>query len=187
MVMINEVMVEAEDKMKKTVEILRKDLAAVRAGRANPAMLDKITVDYYGTPTPINQMANVNVPESRMITIQPWDKSSIGAIEKAILKSDLSLTPSNDGVVIRLIIPQLTAERRTEIVKTVKKKAEDARVAVRNIRRELIDDIKAIEKDKLASEDEAKKAQEKAQKLTDKYIKDVDDVLDKKEKEIMEV
>jgi len=185
--MINEVLNESEEKMKKTVEVLRKDLASVRAGRANPAMLDKITVDYYGTPTPVNQLANISVPEPRMLIIQPWDKSSIKDIEKAILKSDLGLNPSNDGVVIRLNIPQLTAERRAEIVKTVKKKAEEARVAVRNIRRELIDDIKQIEKDKIASEDESKKGQEKAQKLTDKYIKDIDDVLEKKEKEIMEV
>lgn len=185
--MINEVLNESEEKMKKTVEVLRKDLASVRAGRANPAMLDKITVDYYGTPTPVNQLANVSVPEPRMLIIQPWDKSSIKDIEKAILKSDLGLTPSNDGVVIRLNIPQLTAERRTEIVKAVKKKAEEARVAVRNIRRELIDDIKQIEKDKIASEDESKKGQEKAQKLTDKYIKDIDEVLEKKEKEVMEV
>ena len=178
---------EAEDRMKKTVEVLRKELASVRAGRANPAMLEKITVDYYGTPTPVNQLANISIPESRMLIIQPWDKTSMPAIEKAILKSDLGLTPSNDGVVIRLTIPQLTAERRTEIVKTVKKKAEENRVAVRNIRRELIDDIKKVEKEKIVSEDESKKGQEKAQKLTDKYIKDIDDVLNKKELEIMEV
>ncbi len=178
---------EAEDRMKKTVDVLRKELASIRAGRANPAMLEKITVDYYGTPTPVNQLANISIPESRMLVIQPWDKTSMPAIEKAILKSDLGLTPSNDGVVIRLTIPQLTAERRTEIVKTVKKKAEENRVAVRNIRRELIDDIKKVEKEKTVSEDESKKGQEKAQKLTDKYIKDIDDVLDKKELEIMEV
>ncbi|KUO66066.1 MAG: ribosome recycling factor [Gracilibacter sp. BRH_c7a] len=185
--MITDIMNEAEDRMRKTVEVLRKELASVRAGRANPGMLEKITVDYYGTPTPVNQLANISVPESRMLIIQPWDKTSMPAIEKAILKSDLGLTPSNDGVVIRLTIPQLTAERRTEIVKTVKKKAEENRVAVRNIRRDLIDDIKKVEKEKVVSEDEAKKGQEKAQKLTDKYIKDIDDVLDKKEKEIMEV
>ena len=185
--MISDIMNEAEDRMKKTVEVLRKELASVRAGRANPAMLEKITVDYYGTPTPVNQLANISIPESRMLIIQPWDKTSMPAIEKAILKSDLGLTPSNDGVVIRLTIPQLTAERRTEIVKTVKKKAEENRVAVRNIRRELIDDIKKVEKEKIVSEDESKKGQEKAQKLTDKYIKDIDDVLNKKELEIMEV
>lgn len=185
--MISDIMNEAEDRMKKTVDVLRKELASVRAGRANPAMLEKITVDYYGTPTPVNQLANISIPESRMLIIQPWDKTSMPAIEKAILKSDLGLTPSNDGVVIRLTIPQLTAERRTEIVKTVKKKAEENRVAVRNIRRELIDDIKKVEKEKIVSEDESKKGQDKAQKLTDKYIKDIDDVLNKKEIEIMEV
>jgi ribosome recycling factor len=185
--MISDVLNTAEDKMKKTIDVLRKDLASMRAGRANPAMLEKITVEYYGTPTPINQLANVSVPEPRVLIIQPWDKSSIKDIEKAIMKSDLGLTPSNDGNVIRLSIPQLTAERRAEIVKTVKKKAEEARVAVRNIRRELIDDIKELEKAKTASEDESKKGQEKAQKLTDKYIKEIDEVLEKKEKEVMEV
>ncbi|NLM21472.1 MAG: ribosome recycling factor [Peptococcaceae bacterium] len=185
--MINDVMSSAEDKMKKTVEVLRKDLASVRAGRANPAMLEKVTVDYYNTPTPINQLATVSVPEPRMLVIQPWDKSAIKDIEKAIMKSDLGLTPSNDGNVIRLPIPQLTAERRTEIAKTVRKKAEEARVAVRNIRRELIDNIKNLEKQKSISEDESKKGQEKAQKLTDTYIKEIDNTLEKKEQEIMEV
>jgi len=185
--MLNEFLNDAEEKMHKTEEVLKKDLASVRAGRANPAVLDKVSVDYYGTPTPINQLANVSVPDPRMITIQPWDKSSIKDIEKAILKSDLGLTPSNDGVVIRLNIPQLTAERRAEIVKTVKKKAEEAKVAVRNIRRELIDEIKQLEKDKTVSEDDSKKGQEKAQKLTDKIVKDIDEILEKKEKEIMEV
>ncbi|AFV03112.1 Ribosome recycling factor [Dehalobacter sp. UNSWDHB] len=185
--MLNEFLNDAEEKMHKTEEVLKKDLASVRAGRANPAVLDKVSVDYYGTPTPINQLANVSVPDPRMITIQPWDKSSIKDIEKAILKSDLGLMPSNDGMVIRLNIPQLTAERRAEIVKTVKKKAEDAKVAVRNIRRELIDEIKQLEKDKTVSEDDSKKGQEKAQKLTDKTVKDIDEILEKKEKEIMEV
>jgi ribosome recycling factor len=185
--MINDVLNQAEIKMKKTVEVLRKDLASIRAGRANPAMLEKVSVDYYGTPTPINQLANISVPEPRLLLIQPWDKSSIKDIEKAILKSDLGLNPSNDGVVIRLAIPQLTAERRTEIVKSVKKKAEESRVAIRNIRRELIDDIKKREKDKIVSEDESKKGQDNAQKVTDKNIKDIDEILGKKEQEIMEV
>ncbi|UWG98516.1 ribosome recycling factor [Dehalobacter sp. DCM] len=185
--MVNDILNEADSKMHKTVEVLRKDLATVRAGRANPAILDKVTVDYYGTPTPINQLANISVPDPRMITIQPWDKSSIKDIEKAILKSDLGLNPSNDGIVIRLSIPQLTADRRAELVKTVKKKGEDAKIAIRNIRREVIDDIKQVEKEKLVSEDDAKKAQEKAQKLTDKIIKDIEDILEKKEKEVMEV
>jgi ribosome recycling factor len=185
--MISDVMNTAEDKMKKTIEVWRKDLASVRAGRANPGMLEKVVVDYYGTPTPVNQLANISVPEPRLLVIQPWDKSSIKDIEKAILISDLSITPNNDGTVIRLAIPQLTAERRAEIVKSVKKKAEEARVAIRNIRRELIDDIKTLEKEKVISEDESKKNQEKAQKLTDKYIKEVDELLAVKEKEIMEV
>jgi len=185
--MINDALSTAEGKMKKTVDVLRKDLVSIRAGRANPAILEKVTVDYYNTPTPINQLATVSVPEPRMLIIQPWDKSVIKDIEKAIMKSDLGLTPSNDGNVIRLAIPQLTAEGRAEIVKTVKKKAEEARVAVRNVRRELIDDIKEMEKQKTISEDESKKGQEKAQKLTDKYIKEIDEILEKKEKEIMEV
>lgn len=185
--MINEALSESEDRMKKTLDVLRRDLTTIRAGRANIAMLDKITVDYYGTPTPVNQLANISVPEARMLIIQPWDKSSIKEIEKAIQKSDLGLTPSNDGVLIRLNIPQLTAQRRTEIVKSVKKKTEEARIAIRNIRRELIEDIKKIEKDKLASEDESKKGQENAQKLTDKYIKDIDELFVKKEIEVMEV
>ncbi|MGI5902240.1 MAG: ribosome recycling factor [Desulfitobacteriia bacterium] len=185
--MISDVMNTAEDKMKKTIEVWRKDLASVRAGRANPGMLEKVVVDYYGTPTPVNQLANISVPEPCLLVIQPWDKSSIKDIEKAILISDLSITPNNDGTVIRLAIPQLTAERRAEIVKSVKKKAEEARVAIRNIRRELIDDIKTLEKEKVISEDESKKNQEKAQKLTDKYIKEVDELLAVKEKEIMEV
>lgn len=185
--MINDLMNEAEERMKKTVEVLRKELAAVRAGRANPAMLEKVMVDYYGTPTPVNQLANISVPEPRLLVIQPWDKSSIQTIEKAILKSDLGLTPASDGTVIRLVIPQLTEERRTQLVKTVRKKAEESRVAIRNIRRDINEAIKKIEKEKTVSEDEAKKGQEKVQRLTDKYIKDVDEVLEKKEKEIMEV
>ncbi|MDR0434882.1 MAG: ribosome recycling factor [Gracilibacteraceae bacterium] len=173
--------------MKKTFDILSKDLRSVRAGLASPGMLDKITVDYYGTQTQIAQMANVATPEPRMLTIQPWDKSAITAVEKAILKSDLGITPANDGSVIRLVVPQLTAERRQEIVKSVKKRAEEARVALRNIRRDSLDEIKKTEKEKLCSEDEAKKCQDRVQKLTDKYIKDVDSALEIKEKEIVAV
>jgi len=176
-----------EDKMKKALEVLRRELASLRAGRATPALLDKITVDYYGTPTPINQVANVAVPEPRMITIQPWEKSLLGAIEKAIMKSDLGITPNSDGVLIRLTIPQLNQERRTELAKTIHKKAEEGRVAIRNLRRDANDAIKKLEKDKTLSEDEAKKAQDDMQKLTDKYIKDVDHAMAAKEKEIMEV
>ena len=144
-------------------------------------------VDYYGAPTPVNQVANVSVPEPRMITIQPWEKTMLGAIEKAILKSDLGLTPNSDGTMIRLSIPQLTNERRTEIAKTIHKKAEEAKVGVRNIRRDAIDAVKKLEKDKLITEDESKKAQDEMQKITDKYIKEIDSVMAVKEKEIMEV
>ena len=176
-----------EEKMKKALDVLRKEYGTLRAGRATPALLDKITVEYYGTPTPINQVANISVPEPRMIVLQPWEKSMFNTIEKAILKSDLGLTPSSDGSVIRLTIPQLTKERRTELVKVVHKKAEESRVAVRNLRRDANDSIKKLEKDKTISEDEAKKAQDDMQKLTDKYIKEIDTVMAAKEKEIMEV
>ena len=185
--MIKEVASEAEDKMKKAMEVLRKDYGSMRAGRATPALLDKVMVDYYGVPTPINQMANVSVPEPRMLVIQPWDKSVMPSIEKAIMKSDLGLTPNNDGTVIRLAIPQLTQERRNELVKSAKKKAEDARVAVRNIRRDANDHLKALQKEKLISEDDDKRAQEDIQKLTDKYVKEIDHILEHKEQEIMEV
>ncbi|AFM01398.1 MULTISPECIES: ribosome recycling factor [Desulfitobacterium] len=185
--MINDVLKEAEDRMVKAVEALKREYSTIRAGRANPNMLDKITVEYYGTQTPVNQLANISVPEPRMLAIQPWDKSSLPMIEKAILKSDLGLNPSSDGAVIRLIIPQLTAERRTEIVKTVKKKAEESRVAVRNIRRDCNDDLKKLEKDHTASEDEVKRAQDDVQKMTDKFVKEIDRIMGIKEKEIMEV
>lgn len=185
--MINDILADSEDRMKKTIDHLLGDFASLRAGRANPAMLDKIMVNYYGTPTPINQMANINVPEARLLVIQPWDKGSIADIEKAIMKSDLGITPSNDGNVIRLAIPQLTEERRKDVVKVVKKRAEEAKVAIRNIRREANDLIKASEKDKLVSEDESKKGLDSIQKVTDKSIKDVDQVLLAKEKDILEV
>ncbi len=184
---VKEIYASHEDKMKKALEVLRKELAALRAGRATPALLDKLMVDYYGTPTPVNQVANIAVPEPRMITIQPWEKSMLATIEKAILKSDLGLTPNSDGAVIRLSIPQLTQQRRTELVKVIHKKSEEGRVAVRNLRRDANDAIKKSEKDKTISEDEAKKAQEDMQKLTDKYIKEVDQAMAAKEKEIMEV
>ncbi|MGI5921723.1 MAG: ribosome recycling factor [Syntrophomonadaceae bacterium] len=173
--------------MKKTIEHLTADFAALRAGRANPAMVDKIVVEYYGEPTPLNQLANITVPEPRLLVIQPWDKTSIANIEKAILKSDLGVTPSNDGNVIRIAIPQLTEERRKELVKVVKKRAEEGKVAVRNIRREANDMLKSSEKEKMISEDESKKGMEDVQKLTDNYIKSIDNILQGKEKEIMEV
>ncbi|GAB6173783.1 ribosome recycling factor [Paradesulfitobacterium aromaticivorans] len=185
--MISGVLKEAEERMHKAVDAMRKEFGTIRAGRANPSLLDKVLVDYYGTSTPINQLANISVPEPRLLVIQPWDKSSLPTIEKAILKSDLGLNPSSDGTVIRIIIPQLTAERRAELVKTVKKKAEDSRVAVRNIRRDVNEHLKKAEKDHLASEDEVKRAQEDVQKMTDKVIKEIDHILDVKEKEITEV
>lgn len=185
--MIKDIYVSHEEKMKKAIEALRREFVTLRAGRATPALLDKITVDYYGTPTPITQVANISVPEPRMITIQAWEKTMIAQIEKAILKSDLGLTPNSDGVVIRLNIPQLTQQRRTELVKVVHKKAEENRIAIRNLRRDANDIVKKLEKEKSISEDEAKKAQEDMQKLTDKYIKEVDQVMSAKEKEILEV
>jgi len=176
-----------EDKMKKALDVLRKEYSSLRAGRATPALLDKVTVDYYGTPSAINQVANISVPEPRMIVIQPWEKSMLAQIEKAIMKSDLGLSPNSDGSVIRLSIPQLTKERRTELVKVVHKKAEDSRVVIRNLRRDANELIKKLEKDKSVSEDETKKAQDDIQKLTDKYIKEIDHIMATKEKEIMEV
>lgn len=184
---VKEVMSSHEEKMQKSLDVLRKDYSTVRAGRATPALLDKISVDYYGTPTPVNQVANISVPEPRMIVIQPWEKKLLSLIEKAIMKSDLGLTPTSDGSVIRLVIPQLTQQRRTELVKVVHKKAEDSRVVIRNLRRDGNESFKKMEKDKLISEDEAKKAQDDIQKLTDKYIKEIDQVMAAKEKEIMEV
>ncbi|MFA5881790.1 MAG: ribosome recycling factor [Eubacteriales bacterium] len=185
--MIKEIVGEAEEKMKKAIEVLRKDFASLRAGRATPALLDKVLVDYYGVHTPINQMANVSVPEPRLLVIQPWDKSVISVIEKAIMKSDLGITPNNDGTVIRLAIPQLNQERRNELVKVVKKKAEETRVAIRNVRRDANEHLKAFEKEKEISEDDNKRAQEEVQKLTDKLIKEVDQIVDHKEQEIREV
>ncbi|MBR1441449.1 MAG: ribosome recycling factor [Lachnospiraceae bacterium] len=175
-----------DEKMKKTVDFLEQDYATIRAGRANPHVLDKIRVDYYGTPTPLQQVGNITVPEARMIQIQPWEKSLIKDIEKAILASDVGITPSNDGSVIRLVFPELTEERRKDLVKEVKKKAEDGKVAVRNVRRDGNDALKKLEKAEV-SEDEVADLQDKLQKLTDGYIKTIDDLMDKKSKEIMTV
>ena len=183
---MNERLKTFEEKMKKTIGNLDGELSAIRAGRANPNVLNKIMVDYYGTPTPIQQVANVSVPEARMIQIQPWESSLIKGIEKAILTSDLGLNPSNDGKVIRLVFPELTEERRKELVKDVKKKGEAAKVAVRNIRRDANDAFKKLAKQDV-SEDEIKELEEKIQKSTDKYIKEVDAAVDAKSKEIMTV
>lgn len=176
----------AEERMGKAIQALQRDLSTLRAGRAVPALLDRIQVEYYGAPTPLSQLANINTPDSRTLMIQPWDKSSLGEIERAIQKSDLGLTPGNDGNAIRLSIPPLTEERRGELVKLTKKFGEEGKVAVRNIRRDANDDIKKMEKGEI-SEDESRGHQEDIQKLTDKYIAEVDRVIAVKEKEIMEV
>lgn len=176
-----------ETKMGKTLNALESELTTIRAGRANPHILDKLTVDYYGAPTPIQQVANISVPEARMIQIQPWESSLIKGIEKAILTSDLGLNPNNDGKVIRLVFPELTEERRKDLVKDVKKKGEAAKVAVRNIRRDANDAYKKLKKEEDVSEDEIKELEDKVQKLTDKYIKDVDAAVEAKGKEIMTV
>jgi len=178
---------KAEENMKKSVDAVKREFASMRAGRATPALLDKIMVDYYGVPTPVNQLANISVPEARLLVVQPWDNNVLGDIERAILKSDLGITPNNDGKVIRLAIPELTEERRIELVKVAKKKAEDGRVAIRNIRREANEKLKSDQKEGLISEDELRRKQENVQKLTDKYISEIDKVLSAKEEEIMKV
>ena len=185
--MLKDILDEGEERMAKSVDFFRKDLASIRAGRANPAILDKIVVDYYDTPTPLNQLGTISAPEPRLLLIVPWDKSVLGAIEKAIQKSDLGLNPNNDGNMIRLAVPQLTEERRGQVVKSTRKKGEDCKVSVRNIRRDVADKIKAEEKAKACSEDEAKDANDALQKSTDKHVKEIDKVLEAKEKEIMEI
>ncbi|MBQ6293901.1 MAG: ribosome recycling factor [Lachnospiraceae bacterium] len=177
----------AEEKMEKTLSNLAEDYSTIRAGRANPAVLNKITVDYYGSPTPLQQVANISVPEARMLVIQPWDRSLIKAIEKAIQASDVGINPNNDGTVIRLVFPELTEERRKDLSKDVKKKGEAAKVAIRNIRRDCVDTIKKAQKAGEITEDDQKKDEEDAQKLTDKYIGKVDKAVEAKTKEIMTV
>ncbi|MBR4207238.1 MAG: ribosome recycling factor [Lachnospiraceae bacterium] len=177
---------EMNEKMQKAVDFLRSDLSTVRAGRANPHVLDKIRVDYYGTPTPLAQVGNITVPEPRMVQIAPWEKNLIKEIEKAIMASDIGITPSNDGAVIRLVFPELTEERRKDLVKDVKKKGEDAKVAVRNIRRDGNDAFKKLAKTEI-SEDEIKDLTDELQKMTDNFIKDIDTAVDEKSKDIMKV
>ena len=184
---VKELLAQEETRMDKSIEALKHEFASIRTGRASVSLLDKVMVDSYGTPSPINQVANISVPEPRMILIAPWDKSMIGAIEKAILQSDLGLNPGNDGAQIRLVIPQLTEERRKEIVKVVHKKAEDAKVAIRNIRRDANDAIKKEEKAKTITEDDAKDGLDQIQKLTDAKIKQIDQLKDVKEKDVLEV
>lgn len=175
-----------DEKMKKAYDYLATDYAAIRAGRANPHVLDKIKVDYYGTPTPIQQVGNITVPEARMIQIAPWEKTLIKEIEKAIMASDVGITPSNDGAIIRLVFPELTEERRKDLVKEVKKKGEEAKVAVRNIRRDGNDAFKKLAKEDI-SEDQIKQLEDDLQKMTDKFIKDIDKLVEEKSKEILTV
>lgn len=185
--MIKEVVNASQEKMKKSIDALKRELQGLKAGRANPSMLDKIMVDYYGTPTQVAQLGTVSTPEPRMIVIQPWDKKVIKDIEKAIQKSDLGINPTNDGQVIRLVVPELTEETRKNIVKVVKKHGEDAKVAIRSIRRDSNDKIKNLKKDGTHSEDDVKKTEDEIQKLTDNCIKEIDKIVEQKEKEIMAV
>lgn len=178
---------EFESKMKKTASVLTEQYDSVRAGKANPAVLDRVTVDYYGSPTPIQQIASVSTPDARSLLIQPWDASVLKGIEKAILASDLGINPQNDGRVIRLVFPQLTEERRKGLTKQVKKYGEDAKVAIRNVRRDAVDFVKKAQKKGELTEDDQKKAEKDIQDLTDKYIKKVDEMCGKKDKELMEI
>lgn len=182
-------MTTTENKMKGVIEATKHEFGAVRTGRANPALLERVVVDYYGTPTPLTQMAGVSAPDARMLLVQPWDKTQLGNIERAILKADLGLNPTNDGTVIRLAIPVLTEERRKELVKVIHKVAEEKRVAIRNVRRDANEQLKKLEKDKDSglSEDDIKKALDDMQKLTNKYIAEIDHLVEVKEKEIMEL
>lgn len=185
--MIKEVVTSHEEKMKKSIELLKRELQSMKAGRANPSILDRLTIDYYGTPTHIAGVATVTTPEARMIVIQPWEKNLLKEIEKAIQKSDLGLNPTNDGQVIRLVIPDLTEETRKNLVKVIKKHGDDAKVAVRGVRRDGNEKLKALKKDNTHSEDEIKKTEDEIQRLTDNYIREIDRIVDTKEKEIMSV
>jgi ribosome recycling factor len=184
---IDETLLDAEERMEKAVAVAKDELSTVRTGRANPAMFSRIHVDYYGSPTPINQMASINIPEARMVIIKPYDASQLGAIEKAIRSSDLGVNPSNDGTIIRVIIPQLSEERRKEMVKVAKHKGEEARVSIRNIRRKANEELHRIAKDGEAGEDEAVRAEKELQHLTDKYVAQVDELVKHKEAELLEV
>ncbi len=185
--MTEDIYADAEEKMDKAITAFQRELSTLRAGRAMPSLLDRIEVDYYGVSTPLNQLAGVSAPEPRLLVVQPWDKQAMPEIEKAIMKSDLGLTPSNDGNVIRLTIPELTEERRKDLVKYVRKKAEEGRVSIRNIRRDANDEIKKLEKESEISEDESRRSQDSIQELTNEKIEEIDKLLDNKEKEMMEV
>ncbi|HHU64328.1 MAG TPA: ribosome recycling factor [Clostridiales bacterium] len=177
----------SQEKMKKTINVLKKDLAGLRAGRANPQILDRIMVDYYGVPTPLNQLGSISAPEPRLLVISPWDTNALKDIEKAILKSDLGINPNNDGKVIRLVMPELTEERRKELTKVVRKKGEEAKVAIRSIRRDANDQYRKLKKDSKITEDELRIAEEEIQQLTDDHVKEIDKIVEAKEAEIMEV
>ncbi len=185
--MVNEALIEAESRMKGAVRALEDDLATIRTGRASPVLVERLNIDYYGTPTPLLQLATISAPEPRLITIRPFDPASLKAIERAILASDLGLTPSNDGKLIRLNIPPLTQERRQELVRVVSNRTEEARVAVRNVRRDTLNDLRDFEKEKVISEDERKRGEGELQKLTDHYIEEMNQCGDRKEKEVLEV
>ena len=184
---MKELYANTKEKMGKTIEVLKRDYAAIRAGRANAAVLDKVTVDYYGTPTPINQLASVSVSEARVLTIQPWDKSVLKAIEKAIQTSDIGINPQNDGSVIRLTFPPLTEDRRKELVKDIQKIAENSKVAVRSIRRDCIEKLKAMKKNSEITEDDLKDAEKEMQKITDNFTKEIETICDAKQKEVMSI
>ncbi|MFP4200447.1 MAG: ribosome recycling factor [Bacillota bacterium] len=185
--MNHEVIAEGAKRMSKQVEFFRKEMATIRAGRANPALVNDLMVDYYGSATPLKQIASIGAPEARLLVIEPWDKNAIGDIEKAIMRSDLGIMPSNDGNVIRLAIPQLTEERRRELVQLANKRAEESRVAIRNIRRDINDEIKQLDKDGDVSEDEARRLLDRSQEITDEHIALIDGIMEEKESEIMEV
>lgn len=185
--MIDDALLDATERMEKALEALRRDLATIRTGRASPALVEHLKVDYYGNPTPLNQLATISTPEARLIVIQPWDRGSIGAVEKAILRSDIGLNPASDGTVIRLAIPQLTEERRREIAKQVRKRVEEGRVEVRNIRRDCHEHIRKLEHDHEISQDELHRAENELQKLTDDHIKEIDKVGQEKEEEVLAV
>lgn len=185
--MIDEVLDDVRQRMAKSVEVLQDDLMSIRTGRASPALVEKLPVEYYGTMTPLIQMASIAVPEPRLLVIKPWDPSALGAIERAIQKSDLGLTPMNDGKLIRLSIPRLTEERRRDLVKMVARRTEDARVAIRNLRRDALKDLQDFEKEKMISEDDFYRGKDEVQKLTDEYIENIDEIGKRKEEEVMEV
>lgn len=184
---MKEIFDKAEERMEKAIDSLSRDYAAIRAGRANAGVLDRVSVDYYGTPTPINQVAAISIAEARILCIQPWDKNMIAAIEKAILTSDIGINPNNDGNVIRLVFPALTEDRRREIAKDISKRAEEAKVAVRNVRRDEMDALKKMKKDNEITEDDLSDGEEKLQKITDKKIKEIDEIAAAKDKEVMSV